>query len=314
MEHDPGQHVPVLVEELIEVLEPAEGETFADCTFGRGGHTRALLKKLGRHGRVLVLDRDPDAISVARALADEDQRVNVYQAEFAGLESIMTQANVSPDGVFFDLGVSSPQLDQARRGFSFRTRGPLDMRMDPGAGESAADWLATATLGEIATVLKEYGEERYAKRIASRIVTARQQGAIETTTQLADIIVAAMPAKARYAAGGQHPATRSFQAIRIQVNAELEQLRLGLEQALRVLKVGGRLAVISFHSLEDRLVKRFIRQYANPPNPSRHLPLPSDLPAPRLLVKHRARRASAGECQRNPRARSAVLRCAVKCR
>ena len=314
MEHDPGQHVPVLVEELIKVLEPEHGEVFADCTFGRGGHTRAILQRLGRNGRVLALDRDPQAIGVARALANEDRRVSVYQAEFAGLEAIMTQANQSPDGVFFDLGVSSPQLEQPHRGFSFRASGPLDMRMDPGAGESAADWLARATREEITKVLKEYGEERYAKRIATRIVNHRQQTSIETTTQLAEIIVAALPAKARYASGAQHPATRSFQAIRIHVNGELEQLRLGLEQALEVLKVGGRLAVISFHSLEDRLVKRFIRGYANPPRPSRHLPLPTDLPAPRLSVAYPVQRPSSEECQRNPRARSAVLRSAVKSR
>jgi len=186
------------------------------------------------------------------------------------------------------------------------------MRMDPGAGESAAEWLASATRDDIAKVLKDYGEERYARRIAARIVARRQQTAIETTSELADIIRAAQPAKARHAAGAQDPATRSFQAIRIHINGELEQLRLGLQQALQVLKVGGRLAVISFHSLEDRLVKRFIRQYANPPRPSRHLPLPADLPEPRLQVRQRARRASAGECRRNPRARSAVLRSAVK--
>jgi 16S rRNA (cytosine1402-N4)-methyltransferase len=298
---------------LIAALEPHPGDVFADCTFGRGGHTRALLRHLGSSGQVLAMDRDPQAIAVAEELAQEDQRVSVYQAEFAGLEAVMTQAGHCPDGVFFDLGVSSPQLDQAHRGFSFRSSGPLDMRMDPSTGISAADWLASATRDEISKVLKEFGEERYARRIASRIISQRQVTAIETTTQLADIIVAAMPAKARYASG-VHPATRSFQAIRIQINSELEQLRLGLEQALKVLKVGGRLAVISFHSLEDRLVKRFIREYANPPKPSRHLPLPTDLPEPQLTVEHQAQRASEQECKRNPRARSAVLRSAVKCR
>ncbi len=314
MDHDPGQHVPVLIEELIEVLKPVAGEVFTDCTFGRGGHTRALLNLIGHQGRVLVLDRDPDAVSAARVLAQEDERVSVYQAEFAGLEAIMTQEKLSADGVFFDLGVSSPQLDLAHRGFSFRNCGPLDMRMDPCAGESAADWLARASAGEIARVLKDYGEERYSRRIAARIVAVRQHTPVETTTELADIIVGAMPARARHAGGGQHPATRSFQAIRIQVNAELEQLRQGLEQALQVLKVGGRLAVISFHSLEDRLVKRFIRQYANPPNPSRHMPLPIEPQEPRLTVRHKAMRAGVDECRRNPRARSAVLRSAVKCR
>ncbi len=313
MQYEPGQHVPVLVEELINALEPHHGEVFVDCTFGRGGHSRALLQRLGSSAQVLAMDRDPQAIGVAEELAQEDQRVSVYQAEFAGLEAVMTQAGLCPDGVFFDLGVSSPQLDQAHRGFSIRNSGPLDMRMDPSTGVSAAEWLASATRDEIAKVLKEFGEERYARRIASRIISQREQGPIETTTQLADIIVAALPSKARYASG-IHPATRSFQAIRIQINSELEQLRLGLEQALKVLKVGGRLAVISFHSLEDRLVKRFIREYANPPKPSRHLPLPTDLPEPRLTVKHQAQRASEQECKSNPRARSAVLRSAVKCR
>jgi len=239
--------------------------------------------------------------------------VSVYQAEFANLHAIMAEANLSVDGVFFDLGVSSPQLDQPQRGFSFRADGPLDMRMDPTHGQSASQWLACATHGEIARVLREYGEERFANRIASRIVRCREQKAITTTTELVDIILAAVPAKVRNASKGLHPATRSFQAIRIQVNGELEQLRLGLEQALDVLKIGGRLAVISFHSLEDRLVKNFIRQHSNPPNPSRHLPLPVDAPMPRLMLRAPVYHASDLECQHNPRARSAVLRSAVKC-
>ena len=312
MDHDLGQHVPVLVAELMAAIQPRDSGMYADCTFGRGGHAQALLALGGEGMRVLALDRDPQAVAEGRNLAAEDPRLEVVYASFSELEQIAEERELRFDAVYFDLGVSSPQIDRAERGFSFRQDGPLDMRMDPQHGMSAADWLAVASADEIAAVLRDFGEERYARRIAAYLLAARVETPITRTLQLAELVFQAMPGRARHAEPGQHPATRTFQAIRIHINRELNELDAGLEQALEFLKPDGRLAVISFHSLEDRKVKRFMRDLANPPLPSRHLPIPADRPVPRLRVLGKPVRASKQELQINPRARSAVLRAAVK--
>jgi 16S rRNA (cytosine1402-N4)-methyltransferase len=310
MEHEPGRHVPVLVEELMRALEPRDGGVYADCTYGRGGHCRALLERGGPRTRVLALDRDPQAVQHAQALAREDTRLIVVRAPFSRLAAVAGEQGLMFDGVLFDLGISSPQIDQPQRGFSLRGDGPLDMRMDPDAGLSAAEWLAAAGEEEIERVLREFGDERFARRIARALVRARADAPITRTAQLAQIVAGAIPARARRADPGQHPATRTFQAIRIHLNAELEELEQGLDQALACLRPGGRLAVVSFHSLEDRRVKRFMRALSRPPRPSRHAPLPEREPAARLRICGKAVRAGGAELARNPRARSAVLRVA----
>ncbi len=307
-----GLHVPVLVEELMAALNPSGTGVYADCTFGRGGHTRELLARGGPGVRVLALDRDPEAVRAAQALAREDARLSVVRAPFSQLATIARERGLAFDAVLFDLGVSSPQIDRAERGFSLRGDGPLDMRMDPDAGESAAQWLARASESEIETVLRENAQERHARRIAAALVRAREQAPITRTGRLAQLVAAAMPARSRRADPGQHPATRTFQAIRMHVNAELQELDAGLEQALDCLVAGGRLAVISFHSLEDRRVKRFMRSYGHAPMPSRHAPPPPHAPAPRLRMLGRAVRPGRDEVARNARARSAVLRLAEK--
>jgi 16S rRNA (cytosine1402-N4)-methyltransferase len=312
VDHDPGQHVPVLVAELMAAIEPRDSGMYADCTFGRGGHARALLALGGDAMRVLALDRDPQAVDEARKLAAADPRLEAVHAPFSELARVAQERDMRFDAVYFDLGVSSPQIDTPARGFSFRHDGALDMRMDPQHGVSAADWLADAPADEIAMVLREFGEERYARRIAAHLTAARALTPITRTLQLAELVFQAMPGRARHAEPGQHPATRTFQAIRIHINRELHELDAGLEQALASLKPGGRLAVISFHSLEDRKVKRFMRDLANPPLPSRHLPVPAEQPPPRLRLLGKPVRAAGEELHDNPRARSAVLRAAVK--
>ncbi|MFT5174222.1 MAG: 16S rRNA (cytosine1402-N4)-methyltransferase [Gammaproteobacteria bacterium] len=312
MDSEHAQHVPVLVAELMAAIQPHDSGSYADCTFGRGGHTRALLALGGAAMRVLAVDRDPQAVSEGRKLAAADPRLEVVQAPFSDLLRVASERDARFDAVYFDLGVSSPQIDTAERGFSFRHDGPLDMRMDPQHGVSAADWLARARADEIAVVLRDFGEERYARRIAAYLVEARTVTPITRTLQLAELVFQAMPGRARHAEPGQHPATRTFQAIRIHINRELHELDAGLGQALESLKAGGRLAVISFHSLEDRLVKRFMRDLANPPMPSRHMPVAAEQPPPRLRLLGKPVRASREELQNNPRSRSAVLRAAVK--
>lgn len=304
-------HAPVLLREVLEALRPRAGGIYVDCTFGRGGHAQALLQRAGARGRVIALDRDPAAVAAGRALAASEARLALVQAPFSALARVVREQGVQSrvDGVLFDLGVSSPQLDEPRRGFSFRRHGPLDMRMDPAAPTTAAAWLARAPEEEIAQVLRRYGEERYARRIARRIVRERRERRIETTTQLRDLVAAAVPSRER----DRHPATRSFQAIRIFINRELEELEAALPQALDALAPGGRLAVISFHSLEDRLVKRFMRGRARAPQAPPGLPLrAAETPPPELRVLGRPRRPGAGEAARNPRARSATLRVAEK--
>jgi 16S rRNA (cytosine1402-N4)-methyltransferase len=297
-------HIPVLATQAVEALAIRPEGVYVDGTFGRGGHSREILARLGARGRLIALDRDPDAEQAARAISDP--RFSFFRMKFSGLAELLKGSRV--DGMLFDLGVSSPQLEEAARGFSFRTDGPLDMRMDPTAGVTAAQWLATADEQEIRRVIRDYGEERFAKQIAAAIVAARARQPIVRTRELADLVAKAV----RTREPGQDPATRTFQALRIHLNRELEEVSLMLPQATAHLAAGGRLAVISFHSLEDRIVKRFLQAAARPEVP-RRLPLrASEMPQPALKLIGRAERASAQETKRNPRARSATLRVAER--
>ncbi|MDJ0655319.1 MAG: 16S rRNA (cytosine(1402)-N(4))-methyltransferase RsmH [Xanthomonadales bacterium] len=302
-------HQPVLLDAALDALMgPADGH-YCDATFGRGGHSGALLQRLSPAGRLLAIDKDPQAVRVAAERFSNDPRFQIWRGSFADLETALAQCGMESrlDGVLMDLGVSSPQLDEAARGFSFLRDGPLDMRMDPDSGHSAAEWIAVAGEDELAQVIRTLGEERFARRIARAIVSARQQGAIETTQQLAQLVAAAIPTRE----AGKDPATRTFQAIRIHINRELDDLQSGLDAALECLKPGGRLVVISFHSLEDRLVKRFIRGQSGAPG-SRRLP-PGPEARPRLRALGKVVKASEQEINVNPRARSAVMRVAEKC-
>ena len=303
-------HEPVLLTEVLAGLDPAPGAVCMDCTFGRGGHSEAVLDRLGPAGRLVALDRDPQAVAAGHDRLGQDERFTLVQAPFSAVGRVAEECGVSGsvDSMLFDLGVSSPQLDDPARGFSFLRDGPLDMRMDPGRGESAAAFLARATAEEIARVLGRYGEEREGGRIARALEAARREGPIETTGRLAEVIAAAV----RRHEPGRHPATRAFQALRIFVNRELEELTAALPAALGVLAPGGRLAVISFHSLEDRLVKRFMRDESRGVAHPRGVPLTGYLRPPRLRLLGGAVRPGAAEVARNPRARSAILRVAEK--
>lgn len=304
-----AEHETVLLEEAVEaVLTNPEG-LYIDGTFGRGGHSRLLLSRLGAGGRLIGVDKDPQAVAVGEQLASEDRRFVMVQGSFAELDSALTRAGEARpvSGFLLDLGVSSPQLDQAERGFSFSRDGALDMRMNPDAGQSAAAWLAVAEESEIARVLKEYGEERFAKRIARAVVKARENSALTSTLQLANVVAAAHPAWER----GRHPATRAFQAIRIHINNELGELEQFLHQVTTKLDVSGRLVVISFHSLEDRLVKRFIRDQARGPQVPSYIPVTTQN-EPRIRALGKARYPSEAEVAVNVRARSAVMRVAEK--
>ena len=306
----PAAHLPVLYAQVMEGLGVVEDGRYLDGTFGRGGHARGVLEKLGPGGRLLLMDKDPEAIAEAERSFGADGRVSIRRGSFAALGGWDQARDL--DGVLFDLGVSSPQLDVAQRGFSFGKDGPLDMRMDPDAGESAAQWLARAEEREIADVLWTYGEEKQSRRIARAIVALRGQQPLERTAQLADLIGSVVPrGKSGSDKGRIHPATRSFQAIRIHINAELADLQAGLDAALAALKPGGRLAVISFHSLEDRMVKQFIARHAKAPPANRRLPQVQAF-VPVLVDRGGAIRADAAELAANPRARSAVLRVAEK--
>jgi 16S rRNA (cytosine1402-N4)-methyltransferase len=297
-------HTPVLLAEAVAALAIRADGTYVDGTFGRGGHSRAILAQLGPSGRLIALDRDPQAAEAARAIPDP--RFSFFRTRFSELERVM--GDTKAQGMLFDLGVSSPQLDDPARGFSFRGDAPLDMRMDPTAGATAADWLAAAQEKEIREVIREYGEERFAKQIAAAIVAARGSQPIVRTRQLADLVAKAV----RTREPGQDPATRTFQALRIHVNRELEEVSLMLPQAVSRLAPGGRLALISFHSLEDRLVKRFFQGLARPQVP-RGLPLrASEMPQPALKLVGRPIRPSEHELRSNPRARSATLRVAER--
>jgi len=298
-------HVPVMLEEAVEALQVRAEGTYLDGTLGRGGHARQVLARLGEGGRLLLMDRDPVAIEVAQRMFAADPRVRIRQASFAGMAQ-WQEVKGGLDGVLLDLGVSSPQLDDATRGFSFQAEGPLDMRMDPGSGSSAAEWLAAASESEIADVLWRFGEERLSRRIARAIVERRMQQVLQTTTQLAELVARTIGFRERH----KHPATRTFQALRIHLNNELGELEAGLAAATENLKPGGRLVVISFHSLEDRLVKRFMRVQDSQPRSQRNRPPAEAKPAPLEVIGKRF--ASDAELDANPRSRSAVMRVAEK--
>jgi 16S rRNA (cytosine1402-N4)-methyltransferase len=302
------QHKTVLLQEAVDALQVRPDGVYVDCTFGRGGHSGLILQRLGKAGRLIALDKDPAAVAAAHIIKDE--RFCIVQSGFAQIGQVLKGLGVNKvDGVLLDLGVSSPQIDQAERGFSFRFDGPLDMRMDTSRGHTAAEWLAQAPEQQIAGVIKEYGEDRFAKQIARAIVAARAGSPIATTRQLAEIVAKAV----RTREPNQDPATRTFQAIRIYINQELEELSLALSQTIDLLAPGGRLVVISFHSLEDRIVKHFMREGARSDTLPHKLPVrEKDVYAPQLLLVGRAQRASSDEVYVNPRARSAVMRVAER--
>ena len=310
----PFRHVTVLLDEAVEGLAVRADGCYLDGTFGRGGHSRLILSRLGPQGRLLGFDKDPLAIATGNELAAEDGRFVVVQRSFAELSAELAVRGLlgRVAGILLDLGVSSPQLDDAERGFSFLNDGPLDMRMDPARGVSAAQWIAAASAEEIARVFKEYGEERFAKRMANAVVQRRALKPFERTADLAAVLTEANPAWEK----GKNPATRAFQGLRIHINNELGDLERGLDAALEALEIGGRLVVISFHSLEDRIVKQFMRRHAKGEMDK----LPRDLPIipeafePRLKLIGKPQYASDAELAANPRARSAVMRIAEKLR
>jgi 16S rRNA (cytosine1402-N4)-methyltransferase len=307
----PSAHFPVLLEEAVAALALRPDGVYVDATFGRGGHSRAILQRLGPTGRLIALDRDPQAIEAARTIVD--CRFEAVHAPFSDLARVLEERGVATvQGLLADLGVSSPQLDDAARGFSFRRDGPLDMRMDTSKGASAAEWLATATEQHMREVIGGYGEERFAKQVATAIAAARSREPILRTEQLAAVVASAVRQRQARREAGQDPATRTFQALRIFVNRELEEIALMLPQAIRRLAAGGRLAVISFHSLEDRLVKRTFAACADSGLPS-DLPIrASEMPEPALRLIGRGQRASDAEVAANPRSRSAHLRVAER--
>ncbi|MFO8156427.1 MAG: 16S rRNA (cytosine(1402)-N(4))-methyltransferase RsmH [Pseudomonadota bacterium] len=302
-------HRSVLYESALEALAVRAEGLYVDATYGRGGHAEGIRERLGPEGRLWLLDRDPEAVADAGKRFGDDPRVVIRRAAFTEIGRELAEAELTGrvSGLLLDLGVSSPQLDEGERGFSFQQDGPLDMRMDPDRGESAAEWLARVPEEEITAILRRYGEERFARRIARAIVTARSEAPISRTGQLARLVAEAVPRREP----GKDPATRTFQALRIAINDELGELERVLPQAVEALEPGGRLAVISFHSLEDRLVKRFMRDEARgaiPPG----LAIPEDRIERRLRVIGKAQRADEAELAENPRARSAVLRVAEK--
>ncbi|THD39797.1 16S rRNA (cytosine(1402)-N(4))-methyltransferase RsmH [Pantoea sp. R102] len=305
------KHTTVLLDEAVNGLNIREDGIYIDGTFGRGGHSRLILSRLGAHGQLLAIDRDPQAIAAAAEI--KDPRFSIVHGPFSALAEYVEERGLTGkiDGVLLDLGVSSPQLDDAERGFSFMRDGPLDMRMDPTRGQSAAEWLQSAEEADIAFVLKTYGEERFAKRIARAIVERNREQPMTRTKELADLIAAATPVKDKF----KHPATRSFQAIRIWINSELEEIDIALKGALTVLAPGGRLSIISFHSLEDRLVKRFMRDQSRGPQ------VPAGIPMTESQLKALGGRElktlgklipGEAEVKENPRARSSVLRIAER--
>jgi len=304
-----GPHVTVLLHEAVTALNIKKDGIYIDGTFGRGGHSRKILQELGPQGRLIALDRDLAAVQTGRDI--DDARFSIIHSPFAALRSVLMELGISKvDGVLLDLGISSPQIDVGERGFSFRFDGPLDMRMDQSRGQTAAEFLATTSEQQLRGVIKDYGEERFAKQIARAVIAARTGGnPVTTTGQLAKVVAGAVPK----AEPGQDPATRTFQALRIFINQELEELSLVLPQCVEVLAPGGRLAVISFHSLEDRIVKRFIRSEQDRDDLPSSFPIrAADLPQPRLMSVGKALRPSSEEIAANPRSRSAVLRVATR--
>lgn len=305
-----GRHLPVLSAEVLDALAIREQGVYLDATFGRGGHSREILSRLGSSGRLYAMDRDPEAIAVARELEDADPRFQVFYGPFSDIARFMGEAGVAGriDGILFDLGVSSPQFDDPSRGFSFSHDGPLDMRMDNGTGQTAAEWLAHADEREIAMVLRRYGEEPRARRIAAAIAAFRGGAALTRTGQLAEIVCSVVPRRPR----AHHPATRTFQALRIFINRELDELRDALAATLDLLSSGGRLVVISFHSLEDRIVKRFMRDHARPDPVYAGLPDMPPSARPSLALVAKPSKAQSAEVESNPRSRSAILRVAER--
>ena len=308
-------HHTVLLNEAVDALlaqsdERDEPQIYIDGTFGRGGHSRAILKKLPANARLIAFDRDPEAIAVANALQTEDERLEPKHSAFGEMSAVLGDMGLMGrvDGLLLDLGVSSPQLDDAERGFSFMRDGPLDMRMDTTQGISATQWINSASETEIADVLYHYGEERHSRRMARRVVAERTISPILRTGVLAEMIKEANPSWER----DKHPATRAFQGIRLFINRELEQLELALDQALEILRPGGLFVVISFHSLEDRIVKRFIAKHARGDDFPRGLPVAQSQLNPKVKPQSKAIKPSRDEIDRNPRARSAVMRVAAK--
>ena len=303
-----GLHKTVLLNEAVEALRIKADGTYVDATFGRGGHSRAILSRLGSSGKLIAIDRDPEALVCAARISDS--RLAAFQMEFGRIGEVVAKVDLAGvDGVLLDLGVSSPQIDSAARGFSFRLDGPLDMRMDPGHGKTAAEWLAQASEQEIGEVIRRHGEERFAKQIARAIVAARSSGPVDRTRQLAQIVAKAVPAREP----SQDPATRTFQALRIHINQELEELEIALPQCLEMLNEGGRLVAISFHSLEDRIVKHYMRTQAQPGSLPARLPVrAAELSKPRMKLVGKPVYPSDDEVAANPRARSAVMRVAEK--
>jgi 16S rRNA (cytosine1402-N4)-methyltransferase len=303
-----GTHVTVLLDEAVQSLAVKPDGVYMDATFGRGGHSRRILADLNEHGRLVAVDRDPSAIAAGATI--NDSRFLLVHRAFGEIAEAAREAGVqNVDGILFDVGVSSPQIDDGGRGFSFRHDAPLDMRMDTTQGETAAEWLARAEIRDITEVIRNYGEERFAFQIAKKVVAARLEQPIVTTAQFAAIVRATV----RTREPGQDPATRSFQALRIHINQELRQLEVALPQALELLKQGGRLVVISFHSLEDRIVKNFMRAQSSADDLPKGLPLRADqLPQPKLRLIGKMIKPSAAEIAANPRARSAVMRVAEK--
>jgi 16S rRNA (cytosine1402-N4)-methyltransferase len=300
------EHITVMLNEAVDALRVRADGVYIDGTFGRGGHSRLILSKLGAQGQLWVFDKDPRAIAAAKDLAQNDARVRVIHDSFNTIAAHLSASSV--DGVLLDLGVSSPQIDDASRGFSFRQDGPLDMRMDDSSGQSAAQWIAQVSESELARVIKEYGEERYAKFIARAIVTRRDSAPFLTTLDLAHVVAT----QVRGYEKGQNPATRTFQAIRIAVNEELSDLDKTLARTLQVMRQGAFLSVISFHSLEDRRVKQFIAKYSKHDIALAKMPL-RESQLPELMLKDLGKvKPSKDEVTHNPRSRSAVLRCAEK--
>jgi 16S rRNA (cytosine1402-N4)-methyltransferase len=302
------QHATVLLHEAVEALQVQPEGVYVDGTFGRGGHSRLILQRLGLQGRLLALDKDMTAIVAGNEI--KDARFQLVHSSFEDLGKVLRQLSIEKvDGVLLDLGVSSPQLDEAERGFSFRFDAPLDMRMDTSRGQTAAEWLATVDESFLREVISDYGEERFAKQVARALVAAREEQAILTTRQLSEVVAKVV----RTREPGKNPATRTFQAVRIYINRELEELAHILPQCVDSLKAGGRLAVISFHSLEDRLVKRFMRDAARGDKMPMGLPIRAvDIPQGKLKIIGKAIKAGAEEVEKNPRARSAVLRVAER--
>ena len=304
-----GKHTPVLLTEAVEALVSDTDGLYVDGTYGRGGHSFEILNRLSERGSVLAIDKDPEAINDGRIRFNQEFRISFCRESFACIPRLLEDKRLDPvSGILLDLGVSSPQLESPNRGFSFQTDGPLDMRMDNTTGESAADWLQSASKEDIASVIKEFGGERYARRISAAIVSERFKSPIDSTKRLAEIIKKAHPSWVR----GQHPATKSFQGIRIYINRELQDLDHFLEHVVDMLKIGGRLVVISFHSLEDRRVKRFIRNQERREIFPRNLPIPDSEKLIRLVKVGSAIKPSKSEIMRNNRARSAVMRVAER--